>query len=79
MKLNRYDMIFKFVKEELATADTLRRATVEEADDRLRIINVCIDSIVRLKDFCKATEKCFCLSVLINTILKRSLTERSTT
>lgn len=61
MKLNRYDITFKFIKgEDLVIADALSRATVEDPDDRPRIMNVCFDpdiSDVRLEEISKATEK----------------------
>lgn len=41
MKLNRYDITFKFIKgEDLIIADALSRATVEDPDDRPRIMTV---------------------------------------
>ncbi|XP_062621337.1 uncharacterized protein K02A2.6-like [Saccostrea cucullata] len=61
MKLNRYDITFKFVKgEDLIIADMLSRATIEvPTDDRPRIMTVCVDpdlSDVRLDEIRKATE-----------------------
>ena len=61
MTLNRYDITFKFIKgEDLAIADALSRATVEDRDDRPRIMPVCFDpdiSDVRLEKIRKTTEE----------------------
>ena len=62
MKLNRYDLTFKFIKgENLIIADAFCRAKVEEdEDDRPRIMNVCFHpniSDVRLEEMRKATEE----------------------
>ena len=60
MKLNRYDITFKFIEgEDLVIADALCRATVENPDDRPRIMTVCFDPDidVRLENIRKATEE----------------------
>lgn len=61
MKLNRYDNTFKFIKcEDLVIADALSRATVEDPDDRPRIMTVCFDpdiSDVRREETRQATEE----------------------
>lgn len=61
MKLNRYDITFKFVKgEDLVIADALSRATVEVPGERPRIMSICMDpdiSDLRFEEICKATEE----------------------
>lgn len=61
MKLNRYDITFKFIKcKDLVITDALSRATVEDPDDRPRIMTVCFEpdiSDIRLEEIRKATEE----------------------
>lgn len=72
MKLNRYDITFKFVKgEDLVIADALSRATVEVSDERPRIMSICMDpdiSDLRLEEIRKATEEDSELQCLITYI-----------
>lgn len=69
IKLNRYDITFKVIKgEDLVIADASSRATVEDPDDRPRIMTVCFDpdiSDVRLEEIRKATEEVPALKSLI--------------
>lgn len=72
MKLNRYDITFKFVKgEDLVIADALSRATIEVSDERPRIMSICMDpdiSDLRLEEIRKATEEDSELQCLITYI-----------
>lgn len=73
MKLNRYDIVFKFLKEkELVIADTLSRAYInEKAETRLDIFMVQVNSDLndsRLQEIREATAKDPDLQELIDTI-----------
>lgn len=73
MKLNRYDIVFKFLKEkELVIADTLSRAYInEKAETRLDIFMVQVNSDLndsRLQEIREATAEDPDLQELIDTI-----------
>lgn len=81
MKLNRYDITFKFVKgEDLVIADALSRTTVEDPNERPRIMSISMDpdiSDLRLEEIRKATEQDSELKCLITYITQDGLEKRT--
>lgn len=63
MKLNRYDIMFKFVKgEDFVIVDVLSWVIVEVFDECLRIMSICMDfDILDLcfEEICKVIEEDF--------------------